>query len=412
MKQLNHEIIPNRIAIKVKPAAERSIRQGHPWVFDGSIVKQSTEGVAGDLAIIFDQKKDKLLAVGLYDPSSPIRIKLISFDKPAVLNESWFRHKIQIAFKLREQLLATDTNSYRLIHGENDGLPGLIADVYDKVLVVKLYSPIWLPYWEIFYSILLEISNCEALVLRLSRNLQTDKNADFSCFQNPNNLDGQVVYGELSHEEVIFKEHGLFFSANVVKGHKTGFFLDHRYNRKRVGELAGGKDVLDIFSYAGGFTVHAIAAGARSVTSLDISAQALEMAARNVALNSSKGEHLTLARDAFEAMEQLNSKGTQYDLVVVDPPSFAKRESEVERALKSYSKLATLAAPLVRTGGILMMASCSSRVDKNLFFETIEKALQHSKGTFQLFEKNNHDIDHPISFPEGAYLKAGYYRKI
>ena len=397
----HHNTIPLRLAIKVKPAAERSIRQGHPWVFEGSIVKQSAAGKPGDLAIIFDQKKDKLLAIGLYDPASPIRIKLVSFGKPAKLDRDWFLEKIRAARSLRQPLLETDTNSYRLLFGENDGLPGLIADVYADVLVVKLYSAIWLPYWEVLYPILLEISGCQTLVLRLSRILQEDKNVMYH--------DGHIIYGQLPSEEILFQEHGLRFSANVIKGHKTGFFLDHRHNRKRVGELAKGKSVLDIFAYAGGFSVHALAGGAATVTSLDISAQALQMAEKNVSLNFHTGEHKTMAVDAFDGMIQLHRTGQRFDLVVVDPPSFAKKESEVNGALHSYARLAKLAVPLVAPAGILFMASCSSRVSTNVFFEIIEKEIAASGRHFELLEKTFHDTDHPIGFPEGAYLKGGYY---
>ena len=370
-------------------------------MFEGSIVKQSAAGQAGDLAIIFDQKKDKLLAVGLYDPTSPIRIKLISFGKPATLGRDWFLEKTKAAYTLRQPLFETDTNSYRLIFGENDGLPGLIADAYADVLVVKLYSPIWLPYWEILYPILLEISACSTLVLRLSRLLQEDKNLAYH--------DGQIIYGQLPSEEIIFKEHGLLFSANVIKGHKTGFFLDHRHNRKKVGELANGKSVLDIFAYAGGFSVHALAGGATSVTSLDISGQALEMAVKNVSLNHHTGEHKTMATDAFDGMAQLHRSGQTFDLVVVDPPSFAKKESEINGGLHSYARLAKLAVPLVAPNGILLMASCSSRISADLFFETIEKEITATGRPFELLEKTFHDVDHPIGFREGAYLKGGYF---
>ncbi|HFA51894.1 MAG TPA: class I SAM-dependent rRNA methyltransferase [Bacteroidetes bacterium] len=392
-----------RIAIKVKPAAERSIRNGHPWVFEGSIVKQSSGGQAGDTAIVFDKKNNKLLAVGLYDPASPIRIKLISFGKPATVGKAFFEQKIQQAFELRRPLLLTGTNSYRLVHGENDGLPGLVADVYAEVLVVKLYSPIWLPYLQNIFAILLKISNCKTLVLRLSRSLQNE------------NLpkgwsDGSVVFGELEEEEVTFREHGLRFSANVVKGHKTGFFLDHRHNRKRIGGLAKGKAVLDVFSYAGGFSVHALAGGAREVTSLDISGQALQMAIKNAALNPHRGHHKTMKMDAFKGMEELRRSGKMFDVVVVDPPSFAKKESEVKGALNSYARLARLAVPLVKRGGVLLMASCSSRVGAGLFFETVEPEMESSGRKVELLEKTFHDVDHPVGFPEGAYLKAGFYR--
>ena len=375
-------------------------------MFDGSIVKQNKEGQAGDLAIIFDQKKGKLLAVGLYDPTSPIRIKIISFGKPAALDKDWFFEKIKTAYSLRLPLLETDTNSYRLIFGENDGLPSLIVDVYAEVLVVKSYSPIWLPYWEILYPVLLEISGCKTLVLRLSRNMQgyidTEKRTDLH--------DGQIIFGSLPSSEIIFREHGLRFSANVIKGHKTGFFLDHRHNRKKVGQLAKGKSVLDIFSYAGGFSVYALAGGATSVASLDISTQALEMAKKNAALNDGNQNHITLSKDAFVGMEELRRSGKKFDLVVVDPPSFAKKESEVKGALHSYTRLARLAIPLVATNGILMMASCSSRIKADQFFEKIENEFKRSGREFNLIEKTFHDIDHPIDFAEGAYLKSGWYK--
>lgn len=392
---------PSRIAIKVKSIAEKSIRQGHPWVFEGSIVKQSGEGEAGDLAIIFDQKKNKFLAVGLLDPGSPIRIKILQSGKSATIDEAWFREKIEAAFARRKPLLETDTNSFRLLHGENDGLPGLVADVYANVAVVKVYSAIWRPYLSILLPQIFRVAKAETLVIRLSRNLQSDKDFGWN--------EGQVVFGELESEEIVFREHGLRFSANVIKGHKTGFFLDHRHNRKRVGELAKGQKVLDVFAYAGGFSVHALAGGATEVTSLDISPHALEMAKKNVGLNFVKKNHNTLAEDAFEAMERLLASGKKFGLVVVDPPSFAKRESEVERALKSYSRLTRLAVRLVEKGGILLMASCSSRVTSEVFFEKVEAELSISKRKVKLLEKTFHDVDHPISFSEGAYLKSGYW---
>ncbi|MCI5082762.1 MAG: class I SAM-dependent rRNA methyltransferase [Saprospiraceae bacterium] len=398
------DIPVSRIAVKVKPAAERMIRKEHPWIFESAIVKQSKEAAAGDLVIIYDQKKNKVMALGLYDPFSPIRVKLLHFRTAAQINEQWFANRIQAAFDLRKPLLETDTDSYRFIHGENDHLPGLIADVYAQVLVLKLYSFIWLPYLSQIVPPLVAVSGVDAVVLRLSRNLQ----------QQPQHLhgleEGQIIHGQLDNPEVIFKEHGLRFSANVIHGHKTGYFLDHRHNRKRVGELAEGQRVLDVFAYAGGFSVHALCGNAKEVTSLDISAQALEMAKKNVALNLATAKHKTIAGDAFEVMEQLIRQHKRYDLIVVDPPSFAKSEKEIPSAISSYTRLARLAVQLVAPNGILLMASCSSRITEEVFFQTIVQELRQSKRSFQEIERHTHDIDHPIGFPEGAYLKAGYFR--
>ena len=387
------------LAIKLKPAAEKMLKKQHPWIFSESIVKQNKEGNSGDKAIIYDNRKNEFLALGLFDPDSPIRIKIIQFDTPSTLNADWFQNKIQQAYNKRKPLLETDTNSYRLLFGENDNFPGFIADVYDAVLVIKLYSAIWYPYLEDIISSLKAITNCNAIVLRLSRNLQKSKiNYDLQ--------DGQVIYGTLDNEIVVFLEHGVKFSANVIHGHKTGYFLDHRANRKRVGELAKNKTLLDVFSYAGGFSVHALAKGATAVTSLDISAQALQMAKENANLNPNTGKHHIIKADAFKGLQDLIIQNKKYDIVVIDPPSFAKRQSEIDAAIHSYERLAKLGKQLVKKGGILVLASCSSRIQSGLFFETVENQLPRH----EILNKTQHDIDHPITFPEAAYLKCGYYQ--
>ena len=393
-----------RIAIKVKPAAEKAIHKGHPWVFEEAIRKQSIKGNPGDLAIIYDQKKNKFLAAGLFDPFSPIRIKVLHFHTSAQIDADWLEARIKTAHTLRLPLLETETDSYRLIHGENDGLPGLIADVYAGVLVVKLYSQIWLPYLKIVLPKLVEVSQSKVLVLRLSRAMQQAGDSIYGL------KDGQVLMGTLSDQSVIFREHGLKFSANVIQGHKTGFFLDHRNNRKKIGQISEGKSVLDIFAYAGGFSVHALGGGAREVIGLDISAQALSMAQDNVALNFKKVNHQIMAVDAFEGMQQLHSQGKTFDIVIVDPPSFAKRDSERLRALNTYSRLCQLAIHLVAPNGVLLMASCSSRIKADEYFDLVLREIQNSGRGFEELEKTYHDIDHPVGFPEGAYLKSVYYR--
>lgn len=396
---------PQRLAVKVKTAAEKMIRQEHPWLFESSITKQNpVEGRAGDLAIVFDHKKNKFLALGLYDPDSPMRIKLLQFKKPSQLNEQWFEQKIKSAYDLRTPLLQTQTTGYRLIHGENDGLPDLITDVYQDVLVVKLYSAIWLPYLKEILPLLIKYSQCHTIVLRLSRSLQSKPDYLNGLY------DGQIIYGSLPQEEIQFLEHGLQFSANVVHGHKTGYFLDHRHNRKKVGLLANGKTVLDVFSYAGGFTVHAFKGGATKVISLDISNQALAIAQKNVRLNFTDAQHEILAVDAFEGLAQLAAQGKQFDIVVIDPPSFAKRDAERERALQSYAKLTQLGVQLVKKNGLLVMASCSSRIKAEDFFPVVIQTLKESGRPFKELERTFHDIDHPIGFKEGEYLKCGYYR--
>ncbi|WP_111659302.1 class I SAM-dependent rRNA methyltransferase [Olleya aquimaris] len=396
---------PKRLAIKLNAKGEQFVVKGHPWVFSDNIIKINDDAKSGDLAIIFSKNKNKVIGLGLYDALSPIRIKMLhSGNEKVEINAAFFLNKIKIAFKKRESLLQTNTNSYRLLFGENDGFPGLIADVYASVLVVKIYSEIWLPYLETILPSLQVVSNSKTVVIRLSRSLEQSK--------LHNLINGEVIYGTLEDEVVQFVEHNVNFSANVIKGHKTGYFLDHRENRRQVGLLSKNKTVLDVFSYAGGFSVHALANGAKTVTSLDISQQALEIAKQNGLLNSYSGKHHILAGDAFKILEQLVSKKEIFDIVVIDPPSFAKQQSDIELAKKKYAQLAKLGRQLTGKNGLLVLASCSSRVLSQTFFDLNSQVLSNSNRKFKVELKTQHDVDHPISFPEGAYLKCGYYRFI
>ncbi|REG88180.1 class I SAM-dependent rRNA methyltransferase [Winogradskyella sediminis] len=394
---------PKRLAVKLNAKGEQFVVKGHPWVFSNSIVKINDNAKTGDLAIVFSKNKNKVIGLGLYDAHSPIRIKMIHQAETKVeINAAFFYQKIQLAFNKRLELFQTNTNSYRLLFGENDGFPGLIADVYNQVLVVKLYSEIWLPYLDSILKSLQEVSKSKTIVMRLSRGLKLSQNHAIK--------DGEVVYGLLENEVVEFVEHDVNFSANVIKGHKTGYFLDHRDNRRRVGKLSKNKTVLDVFSYAGGFSVHALANGATEVTSLDISKQALDIARQNGKLNNYSGKHKTISGDAFAQMKSLIQNGKTYDVVVIDPPSFAKQQSEIDLAKKKYAQLAELGEQLTAKEGLLVLASCSSRVMAQSFFDLNAQVLNSKSRLFETFLKTTHDIDHPISFVEGAYLKCGYYQ--
>lgn len=395
-----------RLPVTLTAAGERALRGGHPWLFDGAIQRIKGEGKAGDLAIIFSHKKNKFIGAGLYDPASPIRIRVLHQGSPAQINAAFFRARCAGAMDVRKAMVGwgVGTTGYRLLHGENDGFPGLIVDVYGRVAVLKIYSPVWFPWLDVLQPELLSVTEAETLVLRLARNVVAEA-------ESRGYADGQLLHGELAEEEVIFQEHSLKFHANPRAGHKTGFFLDHRANRKRVGELSEGKDVLDVFSYAGGFSVHALAGGAAGVTSLDVSEPALAQARANVRLNFGADErHAVLQGDAFDVLADLARSEKEYDLVIVDPPSFAKSDREVPGAIAAYRKINGLAEPLVAPGGILVAASCSARVPAGEFFKVVEGTLMRAGRKFKILEKTYHDVDHPIGFPEGAYLKTGYYR--
>lgn len=405
MISLDH--LPQRseknIAVHVTSAAEGALRRGHPWVFDESIERQSRQGQPGDLAVVFDSKRH-FLAVGLYDPDSPIRVKVLQHHKPAVISQQWFTDRLEDAAVLRTSLEADGTTGYRFVHGENDRLPALIVDRYAETLVLKLYSAAWLPHLKAIIGGLQDVQPFNRLVLRLSRNI-ADNMAQYGFF------DGQVLIGEPPSGPVVFQENGLSFQADVRHGHKTGFFFDQRDNRAAVRKVAAGKRVLDVFAYSGGFSVYAAAGGATSVTSLDVSEPALRAAEANFALNYDNpyvraAEHITMAGDAFEKLSELYHDGYHYDMVIIDPPSFAKRAAEVPGALAAYHRLVRLGLNVLVPNGLLVMASCSSRVTRHEFVETVLWTAQEAGRPLLDVEQFGHAIDHPIRFPEGEYLKC------
>lgn len=392
----------SRLAVKLRPAAEKAVKQGHPWIYTESISKLNHEGQAGDLAIIFDRRTDKVIAIGLYDPDSPVRIKLIHHGGPEKINAEFFHKKIQAAYAHRKPLLETETNAYRLLFGENDGFPGFIVDVYKKTIVFKLYTRVWFPYLNSITEYIADLTQAESILMRLSRNMQQ--------LETPY-TEGEVIYGNLKDPDVQFIEHGVRFKANVLLGHKTGYFLDHRYNRHQVGRMAEDKTVLDVFAYAGGFSVHALSGGAREVTALDISAQALKLASENVELNTPFGKFKTITGDAFQNLRKLIKQNKKYEIVIIDPPAFAKSQKQIPLALKKYAELAELGVQLTHADGLLVLASCSSRVTPEQLESVHREVFHRMKVELRLEKMTQHDIDHPIRFPEGAYLKTIYWRR-
>lgn len=398
------------VTLRIRGAAERHLRAGHPWLFDQAIESQSHEGRAGDLAVIFDKKR-KLLALGLYDPLSPIRVKVLHRGKPTPLDEGFFDARIGAALERRAPLLEGDTDGYRVLHGENDGLPGLVVDRYADTAVLKLYTAAWVPWLSKVLPPLVSRLAPSRLVLRLSRAVERDPELLAGL------VEGQVLLGPPlpAGGVVTFRENGLRFEADPVHGQKTGFFLDQRDNRARVGERARGKEVLNVFSYSGGFSLYAARGGARRVVSLDQSRPALESAERNFALNDDDAgvracRHEVLCDDAFAALARLGEAGERFDLIVIDPPSFARKADEVERALSSYARLVRLGLGVLRQDGELVLASCSSRVSAEAFRENAERAARQAGRPLHVEKETGHALDHPVGFPEGAYLKCLFTR--
>jgi 23S rRNA (cytosine1962-C5)-methyltransferase len=398
-----------RLRLRVTAAAETAVRSGHPWVFSDSVLKSNRAGQTGELAVIYD-RKDRFLAVGLFDPDSPIRVRILHAGKPQTIDHAWWQAQLEQALVHRRDLFDAQTTGYRLIHGESDGWPGLVLDRYDTTLVLKLYTAAWLPRLADTLALLQEKVSCERIVLRLSRNIQTIAEKQYQ------QCDGKVIFSEPAVPEagapVVFLENGLRFEADVVRGQKTGFFLDQRENRREVETLAQGRRVLNAFSFSGGFSVYAARGGAAAVTDLDISAHALAAAQRNFALNKdcpgvAACHHETAQGDAFEWLAASTAK---FDLAVLDPPSLAKRATEREGALRAYERLATLGIARLAPGGILVAGSCSAHVPAEEFFEVIRRAAAKLERKFVELKTLRHPPDHTATFKEGEYLKVIYLR--
>jgi 23S rRNA (cytosine1962-C5)-methyltransferase len=377
-------------------------------LYAGSIREQSHEGAPGDLAVVFD-RKGRFLAVGLYDPHSSIRVRVLQHGEPAPIERAWFADKFGVAaarrVSLRDRPQARGTTGYRLAHGENDGLPGFVVDRYGQTLVIKLYTAAWVPHLRDVFASLTEIAPAERLVLRLGRAMQ----------DRPQHLhglkDGVVLSGPPLEGPVLFWENGLRFEADPIRGHKTGFYLDQRENRARVEPLAGGKDVLNVFAYTGAFSVYAARGGARTIVDVDVSAPALAAGERNLAHNRhvpavASVSHETVVDDAFEALARMGESGRRFDLVIVDPPAFARTRAQVDGALAAYKSLTELSLRVSSPGGTLVQASCSSIVDAERFFDTVHGAARRAGRPLRELERTGHPLDHPVTFGEGAYLKC------
>ena len=438
-----------RLRLRITAAAETAVRSGHPWVFSDSVLESNRAGQTGELAVIYD-RKDRFLAVGLFDPDPPIRVRILHAGKPQTIDRAWWRARLEQTLARRRHLFASafegsaaecacpgrsnadmagaqsihtaklsnaaapedgrtppeTTTGYRFIHGESDGWPGLVLDRYDTTLVLKLYTAAWLPRLDDTLALLKENVPGERIILRLSRNIQSVAETQFQ------HRDGQVLHGLPPTGPVVFLESGLRFEADVLRGQKTGFFLDQRENRREVETLARGRRVLNAFSFSGGFSVYAARGGATKVTNLDISAHALAAAKRNFALNQNVPgvaacHHDTAQGDAFEWLATSKAK---FDLVVLDPPSLARRATEREGALRAYERLTTLGIARLATDGILVAGSCSAHVPAEEFFEVVRRAAAKSGRKFAELKTLRHPPDHPATFKEAEYLKVIYLK--
>jgi 23S rRNA (cytosine1962-C5)-methyltransferase len=419
-----------RLRLRVTATAESILRSGHPWLFADSIRAQNREGRLGELAAIYD-RRDRFLAIGLFDPDSPLRVRVLHAGKPDTIDLAWWQKRLRSARQRREGLFDDQTTGHRWINGESDGWPGLVLDRYDTTLVLKLYTAAWLPRLGELIPVVREALQPQRCVLRLSRNIQAKARRDFQLadgdelgWSSDEPAGGRAVptpHPTCASDHkltdldspVLFLETGLRFDAEVRHGQKTGFFLDQRDNRRQIEALARGREVLNAFSFSGGFSLYAARGGARSVTDLDISAHALAGARRNFGLNQTNPSiaacrHEVIQADAFDWLQE--QRGRLFDLIVLDPPSLAKRESERTGALQAYAKLARHAIEHLRRDGMLMAASCSAHVSAEQFFQTIREVAARSGRTLAELQTSRHPPDHPATFPEAEYLKCIYLK--
>lgn len=392
-----------RLRLRVTATAEQHIRAGHPWVFSDSVREANRAGVAGELAVIFD-RNDKFLAVGFFDPESPIRVRVLHVGKPLTIDAAFWRRRLDAALQRREGLFDANTTGYRIINGESDGWPGLVLDRYDTTLVLKIYTAAWLPWLDTIEGLIHERQPGFTIIFRCSRNIEQQARASSERFKQSAGLETTPV---------VFCENGIRFEADVWKGQKTGFFLDQRENRRVAESLARGRTVLNAFSFSGGFSLYAARGGAKSVTDLDISKHALEASKQNFALNASdpviaKCPHEPIQTDVFAWLA--GNAGRKFDLIILDPPSLAKREAERAGAIRAYGKLMESGLKHLSPGGILVACSCSAHVTAAEFFGAVRQAALQSGRRFTELQTTHHAPDHQASFKEADYLKGIYLR--
>ncbi len=378
---------------------EKSLLRRHPWIFSGGIKHVDGNPASGSTVDLLSSDK-QFLARASYSPASQIRARVWTFEDE-VVDKEFFRKRIRKAIDTRYSLFDSSfTDSLRLIYAESDNIPGLIVDRYGDVLVMQCLTA-GAEYWkETFADLLLEETGLSTIYER--------SDADVRELEGLESKVG-VLRGSILHDPLTITENNLHFKVNLADGHKTGFYLDQRKNRLRVRELAKDKDVLDCFSYTGGFTLNALAGEAKSVLSVDSSGDALELCKQNIELNNLPvTRHTSLEGDVFQLLRKFRDEARSFDMIILDPPKFAPTAAHAEKATRAYKDINLLAFKLLRPGGMLVTFSCSGGIDAGLFQKIVAGAALDAGVDAQIVEHLSQGADHPISlhFPEGAYLKG------
>ncbi len=389
-----------RRRLHLKPGRERAVRNRHPWIFDGAILKEEGEPDAAVADLIGTD--GTLAASGFYSRRSQIRMRALTFGE--TFDVAWLRSRIEGAIAARKTVIDERTSCARLINSEGDGLSGLVVDRYADVLVAEISSAGLEAVLDEVVGFVVDASSSFGPVSRVIFNNEIPARRLEGLSLEPRSID---VAGDAARE-VIVLENGLRFFVTPGKGQKTGFFIDQRDNRRLAREIAAGRNVLNVFAYTGGFGVNAAAGGATTVEEVDISSRAIAVARRNHELNESTCEVTFTVGDAFARIRELGEAERRFGLVVVDPPAFAKSKKDVEHASRGYKDVIMNGLRLVEPGGMMMAFSCSGHVSADLFQKIVFGAAIDARREVSLLRRLGSGADHPVSIycPEGEYLKG------
>ncbi len=386
--------------ILLKPGREKSVLNRHPWVFSGAIGRLEGPPQPGEVVAVADHAGQPL-ALADYNPRSQITLRILTFDPSEGIEATFWRGRLEASLRRREALPdAAEHSAERLVYAESDGLPGLIVDRYGDFLVLQ--------------ALTLGMDRRKALLAELLRELLRPRgiyersDVDVRAQEGLPEATG-LLWGEPPPERVEIDECGLRFWVDLYRGHKTGFYLDQRVNRRRVAPYCAGREVLNAFSYTGAFAAYALRHGARRVVNLDSSAEALRAAAEHIALNGLPAEAVeSVEGDAFRVLRAWRDEGRAFDLIILDPPKFAFSRAQLMAATRGYKDINLLAMKLLRPGGILCTFSCSGLVSEDLFQKILFGASLDAGREVRILERLTQAPDHPVSlaFPEGAYLKG------
>ena len=384
------------VKIILKPGKEQSVLRFHPWIFSGAIKRTEGNPAEGDLVEVYSAN-DQFLAIGHYQIGS-ITVRIISFEQVNIDSGFWYQ-KLQQAYQMRKTIGVAENpqnNVFRLIHGEGDGLPGLIIDMYNDTAVMQMHSVGMFLIRQILAQTLKDLFGEKLKAVY-------DKSESTIPFKANTGAKNEYVLGNSQPCEVL--EYNNKFMVDWVEGQKTGFFIDQRENRKLVENYSKDRCVLNMFCYTGGFSVYAIRGGAKLVHSVDSSDKAIELTKQNVASNFADANHETFAEDAFEYLNKIDDK---YDLIILDPPAFAKHHDALSNALQGYKRINAKAISKIKPGGIVFTFSCSQVVNKDQFRQAVFSGAAMSKRSVRILHQLTQPADHPVSIyhPEGEYLKG------